>query len=382
MNVKKIEVVYIITKLELGGAQKVCLSLFKKLPTQNIQCTLLSGIHGPLVAEVKNNSKAILLPSMQREIAIKNFWKELKNFYAIYRELKTIAKKNHTIIVHTHSTKAGIIGRWAAWFARIPIRIHTIHGFAFHDHQASYVWWIYYLIERITSLITTHYVCVSSFDIRLGIKLFPKFSERHSLIRAAVAPHFFLPAKRMPSLPITEKNIHVFGTIACFKPQKNLFDLLYAFKYVYEKNPNVSLEIIGDGMLRPAIKSWIIEHKLSSAIILHGWQSEVKTIMESWQTFVLSSLWEGLPCSIVEARLLSIPIISYNTGGISDIVYSHKNGYLIPQKNWPALADRMLLISQDKKLYKKLQSYSDQLSDFSYTNMIKHHRSLYKKITN
>ncbi len=379
MKHKKIHVVYIITKLELGGAQKVCLALQEGLQDTLFSNHLISGTDGILVNAVIDKKNSILLPSFVREVSYTSVMSELYCFVQLIQQLRTLKKQHPQLIVHTHSTKAGILGRWAALCAGIKTRIHTIHGYAFHQYQPWVVWLAIYSIELITSLITTHFICVSSADVKAGIKLFPFFSRKHTIIRAAVdTQHFIVPAQRLPTP--TNHTSFVFGTIACFKPQKNIFDLLRAFAYVYQHNPQVRLEIIGDGTQRPAIEQWISNHQLSSVIHLLGWQTDVTPHMLSWQAFVLSSLWEGLPCSIIEARLLKIPVISYDTGGIHDVIIHNKNGLLSTQKNWHALASHMLELSRNKQLHTSLSTYADNLSDFTYTHMIDEHKNLYEKL--
>jgi glycosyltransferase involved in cell wall biosynthesis len=236
-----------------------------------------------------------------------------------------------------------------------------------------------YCTELITSLITTHFICVSSEDAKVGIKLLPFFSTKHTIIRAAVDTQRFVSAAQPTSLDASNDPF-VFGTIACFKPQKNLFDLLQAFAYAYQYNPHIRLEIIGDGAQRPRLESWIVHHKLSSVITLLGWQTDVTPHMRTWNSFVLSSLWEGLPCSIVEARLLKLPVVSYDTGGIHDVIIHAKNGLLSVQKNWQRLAENMIEISTNKQLYRELSAYHDNLSDFEYAYMINEHKHLYEKL--
>lgn len=417
-------IIYIITKLELGGAQKVCLSLVKELGSR---ATLITGTEGPLVARVANNPNVILMKELTREIRFFGFINELRCFFKLISILRQLKKKYPHAIVHTHSTKAGLLGRWAAFFAGIRTLIHTIHGYAFHEHQNKIAWFLIYFTELITSFITTHFICVSSADAKTGIKLFPKFASKHSIIRAAVDHgQFFVPArhaiiKNSPSInsgrtgeshfflnnkkildnkKIVRKNYSsvrpesnyssvrpeliegpfIFGTIACFKPQKNLFDLLQAFEYAYKKNPHIRLELIGDGQLRPAIETWIFEHKLNKVITLHGWQNHVALIMMHWHAFALSSLWEGLPCAIIEARLKKLPVISYNTGGIHDVIMHGENGLLYPQKEWRQLAQGMVEVSTNQELYGKLSRHRDELNDFKIETMIEQHQKLYKQI--
>jgi len=364
-------IIYILSTLELGGAQKVCLELFKSTDLQ--KTFLITGTKGPLISHVKNNDSAILLSSFKNVIRIHP--EEFRNFLKIIQILKHIKNKFPHAIVHTHSTKAGFIGRWAAFFAKIPVRVHTIHGFAFHKHQSIFKTLFFYFIELITSFITTHFICVSSHDVKNAQKVFPFFSRKYSLIRAAVQKDFFTPASKT-----TFSNEYIFGSVSCFKPQKNIFDLLKAFEYTHKKNPRARLEIIGDGVLKKEVMSWIYANKLHNSIVLHGWQTNVKSIMCHWNAFVLSSLWEGLPCAIIEARLLKLPILSYNTGGISDVVSEGKNGFLFEQGKWKHLANKMIELSKNKTLQLQLASYPDSLHDFHPASMIDNHKILYEKL--
>lgn len=379
-------VVYIITKLELGGAQKVCLQLFKNLGDSSIKTVLISGTTGTLVPTVKDNPHALLLESMTREVSAFGLFSEIKNFFILIQTLKKLKHDNPTIIVHTHSTKAGIIGRWAAFFAGIPQRVHTIHGYAFHAHQNKLIWCILYSIELLTSLITTHFICVSSYDVALGKKLFPRFRKKYSIIRAAIDWQQFSQEKlnqkniTPDNLIYTQKDPFIFGTIACFKPQKNVLDLLKAFNKVYQQCPHARLEIIGDGVQRTPIELYIQENNLTTAVTLHGWQKTVAPLMINWHAFVLSSLWEGLPCAVVEARLLKLPVISYITGGIPDIIQDQTNGLLCDQKDWDHLAENMLKLITNKTLYTQLHDYTDNLAEFNDTYMSQAHAHLYHKL--
>lgn len=374
----EIQVVYIITKLELGGAQKVCLSLLDGLQQHDTDTYLISSNEGYFVNKLKNLPYVCLLNNLKREVSFKKVIEEFKAFWALVKVLRNLKKSDKTIIVHTHSTKAGIMGRWAALFAGIRHRVHTVHGYGFNDYQNIFTWLAIYALEFITSIITTHYICVSSADAKIGVKLLPRFTARHSIIRAAVDSKNFTEIESRSEFPHNET--FVFGTIACFKPQKNLIDLLQAFLVVHHKNPNTRLEIIGDGEQRTLLQKWITDHDLNDTVILHGWQDNVATIMKNWHTFVLSSLWEGLPCAIVEARLLKLPVLSYDIGGVRDVIFDGVNGMLYKPKDWQQLSSGMLLISQNEELYKRLQDHQEDLTAFQDQTMIAQHNELYKQI--
>ena len=375
---KELPVLYIITKLELGGAQKICLSLFERLNEKGNAAFLISGEDGILCNQIAHHPHVRLLKTFRREIFAP--WHEIKNFITLIKEIKKIKKAHPDLIVHTHSTKAGILGRWAAWFAGVRKIVHTVHGYGFHPHQNKLAWLAIFTCEFFTSLITSHFVCVSSHDVKIGIKLFPRFKKKHSIIRAAVDwEKFAQPAQKTVPFPEPLQPF-VFGTVSCFKPQKNLIDLLQAFELVVKQNPQVQLELIGDGTMRLALETWALEHRLQDKIVFHGWQHEVVPFLQKWHAFVLSSLWEGLPCAIVEARLLHLPILSYKTGGIHDVITSGENGFLFDQGNWQALGQGMLQLSQNQSIHQAMQQYPDNLSAFKNDYMIEQHQQLYKNL--
>ena len=375
-------VVYIITKLELGGAQKVCLALHQDLIKSQMISTLISGKEGILVEEVENLNHVILLEDFKREVGLKLFFYEIRAFWNLWKVLRSIAKKYPDVIVHTHSTKAGIVGRWAAFFARIKYRIHTVHGFGFHDYQSWYIWYTIFLFEWSTSFITSHFVCVSKKDRERGSKHFPFFERKSSLIRAAVDDEKYRMAKK------SSKKWHegakiVIGTIACFKPQKNMIDLLRAFYKLKNRLPVsiqslLFLEIIGDGEQRQMIETWIQEHKLEDQIILHGWQNNVDQFLHTWDIFSLSSLWEGLPCAVVEARLARLPVVAYDVGGIGEIIKNGDNGYLVKPGDWRELSNRLFDLIHEQSLYQKCTDYTDVLNPFYRETMVQEHVKLYR----
>ena len=375
-----VPVVYIITKLELGGAQKICLSLFKDRADQGAATYLITGNQGILVDEVKMMPNVFLLSSFKREIAWYKLALEIKTFFSLFRILRKLKKQHPNLVVHTHGSKAGVLGRLAAMLARVTQRIHTVHGFPFHPHQKLLAWIGAYCAELLCAPLTTHFVCVSNADAQTGKRLLPRFAKKHSIIRAAVdTEQFYIPALQAQKHPSPYEPF-IFGTISCMKPQKNLLDMLKAFAHVHKHNPRARLEIIGDGIERKRLEDWIFTHGLGDVITLHGWQHDVLPFLKNWHCFVLSSLWEGLPCAIIEARLAKLPILSYDTGGVREVIHHGVNGFVYPQKEWQQLAQGMLALSTDELLFMTLRTYPDNFKDFDLKVMTDKHAKLYKAI--
>ncbi len=371
-------VVYIITKLELGGAQKVCLALFEGISSDDYQTHLITSSLGELVPRVQDNPRAHLTATMHREVSLWGLVREVKNVLQVIKQLRALKAEYRAVIVHTHSTKAGIVGRWAARCAGITQIVHTVHGFSFHQFQSTLSWLLRYLPELITSWVTTKFIFVSHADARLAARILPMRAHKHVIIRAAVDDRHFIAATK--ETPIDKAAPYRIGTISCFKPQKNLIDLLKAFEMAYHQDDRLRLEIIGDGQQRPSLEAFIEHHRLKDVVTLHGWQHDVAPIMKRWHLFALSSLWEGLPCALIEARLLRLPVISYRIGGIGDIIHHGVNGLLYDAQEWKQLAQGIVTLVNDSTLYAQLSHYPDDLHHFTRGDMLKKHRELYQQL--
>ena len=150
----KKKVAVIITKLELGGAQKIAISLCEKIDKNLFEPFMICGCDGILSKEVQQKNKVYFVKNLIREISP---IKDLKAAISIYK----ILKKEKPDIIHTHSSKAGILGRLCGWFARIPIIIHTIHGFSFNDTQSFLKKHLFIFFEKLCSLFSTYLIFIS-----------------------------------------------------------------------------------------------------------------------------------------------------------------------------------------------------------------------------
>ncbi|MCL4380559.1 glycosyltransferase family 4 protein [Candidatus Dependentiae bacterium] len=369
-------IVHIITKLELGGAQKVCLALASGAHAAGWHTVLITGTEGILVPTAQEQPfTTILLPTLRRELSPRFIVDDIRTIWQIRSLLRSYQQQYATVIVHTHSSKAGILGRIAATLAGVQTRVHTVHGFAIHKHQSWGQWLVYYLPELFCSWLTTQFIYVSSADKELGSRIFPARTQRAAtIIRAAVPIDDFVPAIR--TQPTTA---FVIGTISCFKPPKNLPDMIRAFARVHQALPHARLEIVGDGELRPMLEQMIADHQLQQAVTLQGWQSTVAPFLARWDIYTMTSLWEGLPCAVVEARAAQLPVVSYATGGIPDIIADGVNGYLVPPGDWQQLASKIIALGTNAPQRQQLATTTDDLTEFTQATMIKRHLQLYEQ---
>ncbi|TAN59363.1 glycosyltransferase family 1 protein, partial [bacterium] len=160
----KINILYVITKLELGGAQKHLLSLIANLDKSKFNIFLFTSKEGLLLNDVLAISGLYIKtsPNLTRPI---NFFKDLPALFEIY----SFIRKHNIDIVHTHSSKAGIVGRLAARLAKVKIIIHTVHGWPFNDYQRFIVRYIYIWLERLAARLSDKLIIVSCFDKKKGL---------------------------------------------------------------------------------------------------------------------------------------------------------------------------------------------------------------------
>ncbi len=379
-----IKVVHIITKLELGGAQQNTLYTVSHLDKEKFIPILITGSEGLLIDDAKRlGVEAYFLPSLVREI---NPVKDITALLDIRRLLLRIKSSSLSpIIVHTHSSKAGIIGRWAAYLAGIPVIIHTFHGYGFNDYQSFLKRQLFIFLERLTARITTRFIAVSKNNIKAGINAGIFKSNDVELIRSGIDISEYKDikidkAKKKQELGI-EPDKPLIGMIACFKPQKAPLDFIKAAYIVHQKMPDVRFIVAGDGELRPVIEELINSLRLGDRIKLLGFRRDIPEIMKCLDVFVLTSLWEGLPRVILQAMAAGIPVVATAVDGSSEVVKNGINGFLIKPGDVEEISEKIIYILQKPQDLKfKDSDFKSIFDEFDISLMVKKQEELYERL--
>ena len=224
---KRFKVMHVVTTLELGGAQKNTLYTVELLDRMKYELFLVIGEEG-ILRENNHDFKDVqvfLLKNLVRKISF------LKDFLALF-QLYRLIRRHKIDVIHTHSTKAGILGRIAAKLAFVPVIIHTAHGWGFHNFQNPLQKKIYILFERFCAFFSSSLVAVSDETIHRGLKEKIGKKEKYVKIHSAIEGEKFCRVscdriKKRKELGLREGDFVVLN-IACFKPQKNHFDLIEA----------------------------------------------------------------------------------------------------------------------------------------------------------
>ncbi|MFI5304792.1 MAG: glycosyltransferase family 4 protein [Nitrospiria bacterium] len=380
----KIVVIHIITKLELGGAQQNTLYTVSHLNREKFEPYLICGKGGVLDEEASYSGIPIFfVKELKRKIhPIFDFVAFLKIGYFI-RQLK----KRHLgspIIVHTHSSKGGIVGRLAAYLTGLSIIIHTYHGFGFHDFQNRFIKRFYILIEKVIAKITRQAVFVSRNNADRALEL-GLIQDVPLLIRSGISFKTF--RNHRPGNSNIRNELNLLSTtplvtmIACFKPQKAPLDFILTANHVLKKAPNTHFLLIGDGDLRPAIEAEINKLELKQSLTLLGWRRDVPEILASSNIFVLTSLWEGLPRVLIEARLSSLPIVTTAIEGADEIVENERTGYIVPKKDYLALAEKVLYLLENPSLAKQMGKEGSHVpNEYDIDEMVLRQEKLYLEL--
>ncbi len=376
-------VCHIITKLELGGAQKTTLFTVAHLDRARFRPILIAGEPGLLDEEARalEDVEFHQVPSLVREIRL---WQDLRALIALTRLLRTLKPT----IVHTHSSKAGILGRWAAWLARVPIIIHTIHGYGITPNQP---WWLRYLligVERLTGLITTQWVAVSQADLDRGLH-WGLFRRSNVIV---IRPGVDVRAFQTPPLPAPERERlraewsvgpeHMLvGTVAPLKPQKAPHDFVAVAVRVCAHVPSARFVWVGDGELRGSVEAHIRSAKLEDRVRIVGWRRDIPALMRAFDVFLLTSHWEGLPQVLLEARASGLPVVVTKAGGAPETVNDGYSGWLCEVGDVNGLAARVLGILTDADERARFRRNAEGIpSEFLNFTALRKREQLYDKL--
>jgi glycosyltransferase involved in cell wall biosynthesis len=347
-----VTVLHIITRLIVGGAQENTMLTAALLDPERYAVNVISGPQtgpeGSLIEEVRARGVPLTIePTLVREIS------PLKDMRALLVLYRTIRRGRYTV-VHTHSSKAGILGRWAACFAGVPIIVHTVHGWGHHDRQHPLVRRLYVLLEQVTQPITDKLIVVSPRNIKKGLADGIAAPDKYITIRSGIELDRFRHPSRSPETVRAELGIPlgapVVGTVTRLSPQKAPLDFIEAAARVVERGANVHFVIVGDGPLRADVEARLAGLGLTEQVHLTGLRRDVPELMHSFDLFVLSSLWEGLPRVLPQAMAAGLPIVATAVDGNAEAVTDGVNGLLTPPGDPGAMADAILRLLEDQAL--------------------------------
>jgi glycosyltransferase involved in cell wall biosynthesis len=374
----RLRIVHVITKLELGGAQGNTIYTVSNLNRSLFDVHLIAGPGGLLDDEVQNLKDVTVhfCGDLSRPI------RPVADYHA-YTRLRQLIRDLHPDIVHTHSSKAGVLGRLSAAAEHVPVIIHTYHGFGFHRYQNPGVFRLYVAFEREACRRSHHLIFVSKENQKWAeeLDLIQKCST--SLIRSGVEVEPLLKAKRSQELREewgVPRNGKAIGMIACLKPQKDPLTFVDAADRASRKFLNSKFLLIGDGELADAVARRAKKMRYPENFLHVGWTRDIPTALASLDLMVLTSLWEGLPRVIPEATIAGVPVIASNIDGNREIISEGHNGVLAEPRNAQDFAEK--IVEALKENWEVDPEFSRQVQhDFDIREMVHQQEDLYIELS-
>ena len=389
---EKIKVAHIITRFDKGGSSENTFLTVMGLDGVKYDVKLIKGLslesemgvrevraveHN--LAEVERSGiRTVTIPELVRKVSPLY---DLKAFISLIKMF--LKEKPH--IVHTHTSKAGILGRWAAFFARIPIIVHTPHGHVFWGYFNRLTTLAFIILEKLTAFITDKIITLTEHEKRDHLKFGIAPATKFSIIHSGVDLGKFLNVSDddtviRRNLGIPEDSF-VVGTAGRLTPVKGHRYLIEAARKIVDVRPDTTFVFLGDGELLDELKNMATELGVEENVKFLGWRSDVAEVMSVFDVFVLPSLNEGMGRVLVEAMALGKPVIASNVGGISDLVINGKNGYLLPVGDVETFAVRIKELLDDPGKREEMGNTGQKYAaGYSSEEMVKKIDRLYREL--
>lgn len=351
-------IVHVITRLIIGGAQENTLLSCEGQHDRGHDVTLLTGPaigpEGSLMARATSHGYRVeTVDEMRRSVL------PVKDFRTYHRLVKRM-RELRPDVVHTHSSKAGIIGRWAADRARVPVIVHTIHGLAFTASTSRVVNSVYRRLERSTAPLTTRIVCVADAMREQSLKAGVGTPDQYVTVYSGMATGPFVD----PPVPrdVTRRRLGledhhvVVGTIARLFHLKGHDDLLDVAPQLCGEFPQLRFLWVGDGLLREFFEHRIAQMGLADRFILTGLvpPEKVPELTAAMDVLAHPSRREGLARALPQASLAGKPVVTYDVDGNREALVDGATGFALPPFDKQRLAESIRALAADAKLRRSM----------------------------
>ena len=338
-----VRVLHIITRLIVGGAQENTLLSVEGLDRlEEYEVVLVTGVdngpEGDLLERARRTTRLVIVPELGRRI---NPLSDVAAFFKLYR----LIRRGRYHIVHTHSSKAGVLGRLAARLAGTPIIVHTLHSLVFHDYQPWLVNRLWWAVKKLCAPLTDHFISVSSVISQKAIAAGIARPEKFTTIYSGMELDWFLDSKVDPAAVRREfaipANAPVVGKIARLFSLKGHDQLLDAAPEVVRRHPDVRFFLIGDGLLYEHLRSRAREAGILDNFVFAGLipRERIPEMIAVMDVVVHTSLREGLARVLPQALAMGKPCVSFDIDGAPEVVIPGETGYLVRPGDARGLAD-------------------------------------------
>ena len=332
---------HVITRLIAGGAQENTILSCQAL-RDRFEILLITGPpdgrEGSLIEDARRRGIEVrVIEDLVRPVSP-------ARDASAFRRLRSIFESSRPDIVHTHSSKAGILGRAAAWSSKVPVVVHTNHGLPFFDDQLAPARAVYWTLEKLASAVTDRVVCVGEEMRRKSIAARLGSPDDFEVIYSGIETERFLEAASCRECLGIPDGVQVVGMVSRMAGHKGHRFLVEAAP------PGVHLLFVGDGEERESIERQVAERGARATFAGHVPPEAVPDLIASMDVLVHPSVWEGLPRAAVQALLVGRPVVAFDCDGAREVVIDGVTGRLVPPKSVDGLSSaiRELLGKADR----------------------------------
>lgn len=396
MKQREMRILHIITRLDRGGSATNTLLTASSL-APSIRSSLVFGRTreaSELLVQLADKMELVEVRALVRRPS------PVRDLLALLR-LYWIIRRGRFDLVHTHTSKAGFLGRTAARLAGVPRLVHTPHGDIFTGYSGRTLTTLFILLERWAATFTDRiigltdqeshahlerkigqpgqYVSIpSGIDIeRFRRPLSPTHPSRLSPVQEEGWSRGELPGDIEP----VSSHTRIIGSVGRLEPVKGHAYLLEAFATVASHFPQLLLVLVGDGPLRTALQGLAARLGIASRVRFLGWREDVPALLHAFDLFAFPSLNEGMGRGLVEAMAAGLPIVAFRAGGIPEVLGEGEAGLLVEAGNAAALAHGIARLLRDPGLRSRLRTAAQARADYySIETMLAKIAALYRKL--
>jgi glycosyltransferase involved in cell wall biosynthesis len=375
-----LRVLNVITHLDAGGATDAALNACAYISDERFAPTLVCGPSPEEEGDVKARAdglgvEVVTIPTLRRSID------PIRDVRAL-RALQSLFRATRPDIVHTHSSKAGFLGRLAARRERAPAVIHTVHGWSFHDYMPRRDRVLFTAVERLAARWTDRIVTVSELDRSKGLAAGIGSFELYSVIHELNDLEAFLGADDAPAASRARLGLPadapVIGTVGRLSDQKDPTTFVHSAAAVAADIPEARFVMVGHGPLRRHVERLVGDLGLRDRFLLTGVRADIPAILRSFDVFLLTSLWEGMPLVIPQAMACRVPVVASTADGNRELIRDGHNGLLVPPNSPDQFARAVVRLLREKSLRDRVVAQGTRTAeDFTLAHTIPQLESLY-----